>query len=348
MTVLDLSSVGPAARATRLLADYGATVVKVGAVPGRGPARVTPPVLRLQRPAGACAASSSTSAIPTASRPSWPWRPGPTWWSRASVPASSTGWASATRTLRAVNAGIIYCSTSGYGQDGPRSAWAGHDLNYLAVSGYLATLRTRGPTGDHPSPGPPSPTPPPAGMQAALAISAALFARQHTGEGTFLDVSVADGALWLMSLAVDEHLAIGTEPGPGHDVLTGRYACYDTYRAADGRWLAVAAIEAKFFANLCRALGCEQWIERQYDDDAQDEIRAALAAAFASADRDTWVASPGRRRHLRGPGPGGLGDRPRSPVHRPGGGGRGQGHRRPVLLSGGRRSWPGCRRCRPR
>ena len=71
-------------------------------------------------------------------------------------------------------------------------------------------------------------------MHAALAIIAALAARQPPGEGAYLDVSVADGVLWLMSLAVDEHLATGTEPGPGHDILTGRYACYDTYRAADG------------------------------------------------------------------------------------------------------------------
>jgi alpha-methylacyl-CoA racemase len=192
--------------------------------------------------------------------------------------------------LRAVNAGIIYCSTSGYGQDGPRSTWAGHDLNYLAVSGYLATSGPRA-DGGPPIPGATVADAAAGGMQAALAISAALFARQGTGEGTFLDVSVADGALWLMSLAVDEHLAIGTEPGPGHDVLSGRYACYDSYRAADGRFVAVAAIEAKFFANLCRALGCGELSERQYDDDAQDEIRAALAAAFGRSDRDTWVAT---------------------------------------------------------
>ena len=102
---------------------------------------------------------------------------------------------------------------------------------------------------------------------------------------------MADGVLWLMSLAVDEHLATGAEPGPGHDILSGRYACYDTYRAADGRWLAVAAIEPRFFANLCRALGCERWVDRQLDDAAQDEIRADLRAAFATRDRDQWVAA---------------------------------------------------------
>ncbi len=289
VTVLDLSSVGPAARATRLLADYGATVVKVGAVPGRGPAPVVPPFfaysaqrgmrrvqLDVRHPDGheAFLALAAGADVVVES-----FRPGV-------VDRLGIGYAH----LRAVNAGIIYCSTSGYGQDGPRAGWAGHDLNYLAVSGYLATSGP-GADGGPPIPGATIADAAAGGMHAALAIAAALFARQRTGEGTFLDVSVADGALWLMSLAVDEHLALGTEPGPGHDVLTGRYACYDTYRTADGRWLSVAAIEGKFFANLCRALGCEQWTDHQYNDDVQDQIRTAFTTAFATGDRDTWVAT---------------------------------------------------------
>jgi alpha-methylacyl-CoA racemase len=288
VTVLDLSSVGPAARATRLLADYGATVVKVGAVPGRGPAQVAPPFfaysagrgmrrvqLDVRHPDGleAFLALAAGADVVVES-----FRPGV-------VDRLGIGYEG----LRAVNPGLIYCSTSGYGQDGPRSRWAGHDLNYLAVSGYLATTGPRA-DGGPPVPGATVADAAAGGMHAALAITAALFSRRLTGEGTFLDVSVADGALWLMSLAVDEHLAIGTEPGPGHDVLTGRYACYDTYRAADGRWLAVAAIEGKFFAHLCRALGCEEWTDHQYDDEVQDSVRAAFTAAFATADRDTWVA----------------------------------------------------------
>ncbi len=192
--------------------------------------------------------------------------------------------------VRAVNAGIVYCSTSGYGQDGPRSAM-GRTRPQLPGRLRLPGLerspgrrRAPGPGGDHRrcrrrrhARGP--------GHRRR-----SVRPRHLTGEGTFLDVSVADGVLWLMSLAVDEHLATGAEPGPGHDVLTGRYACYDTYRAADGRWLAVAAIEAKFFANLCRALGCEEWTDHQYDDDAQNQVRAAFTAAFARHDRDAWVA----------------------------------------------------------
>jgi crotonobetainyl-CoA:carnitine CoA-transferase CaiB-like acyl-CoA transferase len=94
-----------------------------------------------------------------------------------------------------------------------------------------------------------------------------------------------------MALALDEHLATGALPGPGHGLLTGRYACYDVYPARDGRWLAVAAIESVFWANLCRALGLERWIPQQLDDAAQPAIRADLRAAFAARDRDDWVAA---------------------------------------------------------
>src|SRR5205807_1149660 len=91
------------------------------------------------------------------------------------------------------------------------------------------------------------------GMHAVIAILAALVQRAASGEGAYLDVSVADGVLALMALQVDEHLATGIEPGPGHGILTGRYACYDTYEARDGKWLALAIIEPRFWANLCDA-----------------------------------------------------------------------------------------------
>ena len=97
----------------------------------------------------------------------------------------------------------------------------------------------------------------------------------------------------MMSLYADEHLATGAEPGPGHYILTGRYACYGVYACGDGRFLSVAAIEPAFWANLCRALDLDRYIEAQTDDDAQDEIRAAIAAVLATADRDAWVQQLG-------------------------------------------------------
>jgi alpha-methylacyl-CoA racemase len=194
--------------------------------------------------------------------------------------------------VRAVNEAVVYCSTTGYGQTGPRSQWAGHDLNYLAAGGYLdCSGRSAG--GGPALPGATVGDAAGGGMQAVIAILAALVHRAATGEGATLDVSVADGVVALMSLYVDEYLATGEVPGPGHNILTGRYACYDVYRCSDDRWIAVGAIEPHFFANLCRAIGCEQWLGHQTDDAVQDAMRTDFAAAFARRTRDEWVADLG-------------------------------------------------------
>ncbi|HZU79647.1 MAG TPA: CaiB/BaiF CoA-transferase family protein, partial [Acidimicrobiales bacterium] len=278
ITVLDLSTVGPAARCTRLLADYGATVVKVGPVPGRGPAAVTPAFyaygggrgtrrvqidVRDDDGRAAFLDLASTADVVVES-----FRPGV-------VDRLGIGYDA----VRARNPRVVYVSTSGYGQHGPRSQWAGHDLDYLAVGGYLA-MSQPGAEGTPPLPGATIADGAAGGMQAALAVCAALVGRAGSGEGCYLDVSVADGVLWLLSLAADEHLATGTPIRPGHDVLSGRYACYGVYRTGDGKHVAVGAIEAKFFANLCRALGLEALAADQYVDGAQTKLRAALAAAF--------------------------------------------------------------------
>jgi len=288
VTVLDLSTVGPAARCTRLLADYGAAVVKVGPVPGTGAPGTTPPrhayaagrgtrrvCLDLRRPEGRDAFLDLAERADVVVES---FRPGVV--ARLGIAYDD---------VRARNPGIVYVSTSGYGQDGERAAWAGHDLDYLAVGGYLAMSEPLD-DGRPPLPGATVADSAAGGMQAALAVCAALVGRAGSGEGAYLDVAVAEGVLWLMSLALEEQLAGAGAPRPGHDVLSGRYACYGTYTAADGRHLAVAAIEPKFFANLCAALGCEEWVEKQYDDDSQDALRAALAAAFGRRTRDEWTA----------------------------------------------------------
>jgi alpha-methylacyl-CoA racemase len=287
-TVLDLASVGPAARCTRLLSDYGADVVKVAPVPSASGTQIEPPFF-------AYSGQRSTRRVLVDLKAEAGRRAFLALAARADVVVESFRPGVADRlgvgygAVRAVNEAVVYCSTSGYGQSGPRAGWAGHDLDYLAVGGYLATSGPRS-DGGPPVPGATVADAAAGGMQAALAVAAALVARTATGEGTYLDVSVADGVRWLMSLAIDEQLATDSDPGPGHDIVTGRYACYDSYRTADGRWLAVAAIERRFFANLCRALGCERWVDHQLDDDAQAAIRADFAAAFAAEGRDHWVA----------------------------------------------------------
>lgn len=287
-TVLDLASVGPAARTSRWLADYGARVVKVGPTPKHGAAQVKPwfyaysghrgmqrVLLDLKEPAGRDAflrlAAQADVVIES-------FRPGV-------VGRLGIGYDD----VQAVNPRIVYCSTTGYGQDGPYSQRAGHDLGYLAMGGFL-DCTGRGPDGGPAIPGATVADSAAGGMQAVMSILAALLRRTSTGEGAYLDVAVADGVVALMSLAVDEYLATGEVPAPRHGVLTGRYAWYDVYACGDGRWLVVAVIEPHFYANLCRELGCEQWLDHQYDDDVQDAMRADFRAAFATRDRDDWVA----------------------------------------------------------
>jgi len=287
VTVLDLSSVGPAARCSRILADYGASVVKVGPPPRKSGVQIQPPYwsysagrgmrrlqIDLKAPDGRAAfmrLAAKAQVVIESFRPGVAARMG-------------IGWDD----VRAVNPRIIYCSTSGYGQDGPCARWAGHDLNYLAAGGYLAMSGRRA-DGGPALPGATVADSAAGGMHAAIAILAALVRVAATGEGEYLDVSVAAGVLWLMSLPIDQHLATGEQPAPGGDLLSGRYACYDVYAARDGKWLAVGAIEPAFFANLCTALGIERWIPHQLDDARQDDIRADLRRAFATRDRDEWV-----------------------------------------------------------
>jgi len=286
--VLDFSTVGPAARCARILADYGAEVIKVGAPPGRQGVQIQPAFhayaghrwmkqvrIDLKADEGRAAfleLAKGADVVLESYRPGVAERLG-------------IGYGA----VRGVNPRVVYCSTSGYGQSGPAARWAGHDLDYLAVGGYLACSGPRA-DGGPPIPGASVADGAAGGMHAAIAILAALQRRARTGEGQYLDVSVAEGVLALMALAIDEHLATGAEPGPGHDVLSGRYAFYDTYPARDGKWLAVGAIEPAFYANLCKALGLERWIPHQMDDAAQEEIRADFRAAFRTRDRDDWVA----------------------------------------------------------
>ena len=287
-TVLDFSTVGPAARCTRLLADYGARVVKVGAPPKAGATPLVPPFhaysgqrgleraqIDLKSPAGrdAFLRLAATADVVIES-----FRPGV-------VDRLGIGYDA----VRAVNPGIVYCSTSGYGQSGPYAARAGHDINYLAAGGYLH-MSERTAEGRPPLPGATVADIAAGGLHAAAAVLAALVGRARSGDGAYLDVSVADGVLWMLSLYIDEYLATGDAPGPGHYVLTGRYACYDVYPTAGGGWLAVGAIEPVFWTNLCRLLGLDRWVDQQTDDEAQDEIRADLRAAFARRGRDEWVA----------------------------------------------------------
>ena len=198
ITVLDFATVGPAARASRLLSDYGAAVVKIGAVPRAGGVQIEPPFyaysagrdtrriqIDLKSPEGRDAfldLAATTDVVLESFRP-------------GVVDRLGIGYDD----VRAVNPAIVYCSTSGYGQTGPYAQRAGHDINYLALGGYL-DCSERAPGNKPPLPGATVADAAGGGMQAALAILAALVRRSATGEGDHLDVSIADGVVSLMGL----------------------------------------------------------------------------------------------------------------------------------------------------
>lgn len=287
VTVLNLGAVGPAARAARMLADYGARVVMIAPVSKKG-ALQTKPVYHtygagrgFEKMRIDLKAESGKEALLTLAESAdvviESYRPGV-------VARLGIGW----ETMKARNPGLVYCSTSGYGQDGPASTWAGHDINYLAMSGFLACTEPRA-DGGPPIPGATVADSAGGGMHAVLSIMAALVRKGTTGEGSFLDVSAAEGVLALMSLSVDQYLAEDEVAGPRQVLLTGRYAFYDLYKTSDEKWVSVGAIEPHFYRNLCERLELSEYAGDQYNDAKQDEIRAAFKAAFKTRTRDEWT-----------------------------------------------------------
>ena len=154
--------------------------------------------------------------------------------------------------LKAINPRLIYVSITGYGQTGPYKDRAGHDINYLALAGLASQTgrRDQGPL--------------PLGIQAAdiaggslhgvIGLLAAVIARQHSGQGQHLDISMTDCVFSLNAMAGAGYLACGVEPGMEQQVLNGG-SFYDYYRSRDGRWLSVGSLEPVFMQQLCQALG---------------------------------------------------------------------------------------------
>ena len=317
VTVLDLSSVGPAARCT----PPAGRLRRPGGQGGARSPRPTPRrSSRPSSPTAGCAAWSgcwSTSKTTTAGRPSWPWPRRPTWWSRASGPAWWTGSASATTRSRPATRASSTARPAATARTARRAQRAGHDINYLAVGGFLA-MSTPGADGAPPLPGATVADAAAGGMHAALAISAALAGRAISGVGTYLDVSVADGVLWLMSLPIDEHLALGDGArararhplGPLRLLrhLPGARRQVAGRRGHRGQVLRQPLRRARPVDDLVAAAARRR-------RPADHPGRPGLGLRHPRPRRVGGLA--GRRRHLRGPGALGGRDGRRRPVRRP-------------------------------
>lgn len=184
--------------------------------------------------------------------------------------------------LKAINPRLVHLALSGYGQTGPRALDSGHDINYVAASGALsASGPTWPPLADHA-----------AAQFAALAILGALVGRGRTGEGAFIDASLAETVLgwqgWSLTAA-----SVGAAPQPESNVLNGGAAYYRVYATKDGGRVTLGAIEPPFWKNFCAAVGRDNWIARQNEPLPQTALIADVAALFAARTRAEWDATLG-------------------------------------------------------
>jgi alpha-methylacyl-CoA racemase len=287
MRVIELASIGPGPLACMLLADLGADVVRIDRVQASGLGLAMQPehdvngrgrrsvALDLKAPAGRAAA---LRLIATADVLVEGLRPGVT---------ESLGLGPAD--CQAINPGLVYGRMTGFGQTGPLAAAAGHDINYIALTGVLHAI---GPAGG-------APLPPlnlvgdygGGALYLAFGVMAALYERQRSGLGQVVDAAMVDGASSLASIFHGLQAAGSWTAERGTNLLDGGAPFYGTYETADGKHISLGALEPKFFKLLAEALGLEaRYVQRQYDRRLWPEMRAAMAAAVRLRSRDDWCA----------------------------------------------------------
>ena len=186
--------------------------------------------------------------------------------------------------IAAVNPKIAYCSISGYGQDGPYKDRAGHDINYLGYAGVLDQIGSEG--GNPAIPNFQIADLLGGALTAAMGILAAVVEAQRTGQGRYIDVSMTDSVLAHTYFTMLRLNDAGQSAPRGSDLLSGGLPCYATYRCADGKYMAVGALEGKFWKIACAVLGRPDWLKRQWDA----SLRGELAELFATRPRDEWAS----------------------------------------------------------
>jgi alpha-methylacyl-CoA racemase len=185
------------------------------------------------------------------------------------------------------NPRIVYGRMTGWGQDGPWSNSAGHDINYIAITGALAAIgRAEGPPqvpinllGDFGG----------GTMFLLLGIVAALFERATSGLGQVVDAAIVDGTAVLSTPVWGARARGEWTDSRGSNRLDTGWPFYDVYETCDGHWISIGALEAKFFVQLVEALDLPEWRERQFDRSGWPEMRAAFTRSVASRTRDEWA-----------------------------------------------------------
>lgn len=288
--VLDLSTMLPGPFCTMILADFGADVIKVENPSGGDPTRylnagdpksISPRfatlnrnkrgiALNLKHPAGR---EAFLRLVDQADVLVEQFRPGVM--ERLGLDYN---------TISSRNPRLIYCSITGYGQDGPYRELAGHDLNYIGYAGVLGLQKAPVPPGTQIADV--------AGgsLMACIGILLALQERNSSGQGQYIDTSMMDGSIGTLLVHLAEVLVGGKAPEPGQGRLAGGMPWYDVYRTADGRYVTLGAIEPKFWEAFCRAVEREDWIPLQSAGGEQlERLRSELEQLFASQTMAWWL-----------------------------------------------------------
>ena len=285
--VLDLSRLLPGPFCTLLLADLGAEVIKIEEPAGGDYIRAMAPFIDgqgayfLALNPGKKSVSLNLKAaagrelflklVATAGVLVESFRPG-------TVDRLGIGY----ETVKGVNPRLVYCSISGFGQHGPNRDRAGHDLDFIARAGLLDLCGR---------PGSAAAIPPvqvadlSSAMYAAAGILAYLREAERTGEGRHLDIAMLESAMSWMVMPVAEYSA-GERGGRGGLPLTGKHPCYHVYRTRDGRDIALAALESKFWCAFCQKVGREDLLPLQFSEKAKD--LAKFEELFASRTAEEW------------------------------------------------------------
>lgn len=293
LRVLDLTRNLPGPFATRLLADLGATIVKVEPPEG-DPARPLAALFEALNHGKECRTVDFRSGADLDRLRAWV--------QEADVlldsfrPGVLQGLGLDAATLHALNPRLVMVSITGYGQHGPWAQKAGHDLNFMALSGVLDQMRA--PTGELALSNVQWGDLAGGSAMACIAVLAAVFEMQRTGQGRHLDVSMVHGlhAQLVMPKATGAMLAplLGRHPGAGEDLLNGVLPCYNLYATQDRRHLAVGALEFKFWKAACEVFDRPDWVQRHWQrgqlPGSPDcaELRAEVAQLVASQPLAVW------------------------------------------------------------
>ena len=293
--VLDLTRLLPGGLCTLVLADLGADVVKVEAPPAGDHARAREPmrpssdpstasmtfvglnrdkrsvVLDLKSPEGHAAVLELAAGADVVVES---FRPGVL--SRLRIGYDD---------LRAVQPRIVVCSISGWGQTGPDAQRAGHDINYLAAMGLLSFT---GSATEEPALGPMQVADSSGGLLAAVSVLAALRERDRSGEGQWVDVSMAHGSLLMAAMTVASTLGTGRAAPRQEGLWSGGVVCYQVYRCVDG-WVSIGALEEKFWRTWCDAVGRPELRAGRYDP-VGSPTHERVAEVFAARSREQWRA----------------------------------------------------------